>query len=168
MKKLLVLLMTLTVALNLVACGGEEITLESRTIYNLTMDIPSDIGEFSETSSQIQMASNKDNTAVITISDRADAEGITADLFDEEIYSANMLAGENFQLLEFSNSEKVAGATAVYAHYSGENSGGVEAEGYNYMLFFDDGTYQSIAFTFTEGADSFLKENLTTVVNSIK
>lgn len=160
--------MALSIILSLVACGGEEITLESRTVNGLTFDVPSDIGEFSE-NAQIQTAANKDNTAVITISERIDAEGVTADLWDEEVYAATMIGGlEGAQLLEFSNSETVAGADTVYAHYTAKNSNGAEVEGYNYMFFFDDGTYQSLAFNFTKGSDTYLQKNLTTVINSIK
>lgn len=169
MKKLLVLLMALTLSLSLTACGGEEITLQDQTVYDLTLAVPSDFSEFSEVADQIKMAKNEDSTATITISEKVDAQGITADLWDEETFTANVLAGFNdLQVLEFSNSETVAGASAVLAHYTGKNSGDVEVEGYNYFLYYDDGTYQSIAFSFTKDGDSSLEENLTAIINSMK
>ena len=169
MKKILVLMMTLAISLNLIACAGEEITLQSQTVYNLTLDVPSDFSEFTEVAEQVKMASNEEKTAVITISERIDAGGITADLWDEETFAANMLAGlGDLQVLKFSNTETVAGTTAVYSHYTGKNSSDTEAEGHNYLLYFDDGTFQSIAFNFTKGAESSLKQNLTAVIDSIK
>lgn len=169
MKKLIVLMMVLALTLSMVACGGEEITLQSQTVNNLTLDIPSDFGEFSEVAEQIKMAINEDNTATITVSDRVDAEGVTADLWDEEIFIENVLTGfGDLEVLEFSNSETAAGTTAVFAHYTGKNSSDVETEGYNFFLYFDDGTYQSIAFSFTKDSDSSLKQNLTAIIGSMK
>ena len=169
MKKVLVLVMALIFSLSLVACGGEEITLQSQTVNNLTLDIPSDFGEFSDVAEQIKMAINEDSTATITLSERVDAQGVTADLWDEETFVENVLTGfGDLQVLEFNNTVTAAGTTAVYAHYTGKNSSDVETEGHNYFLYFDDGTYQSIAFSYITDKDSSLKQNLTAIVDSMK
>ncbi len=169
MKKLIALLMVLTIFLSFTACGGEEITLQSQTVYDLTLDVPSDFGEFSEVAEQIKMAKNEDNTATITVSERVDAQGVTADLWDQETFIANVLSGfGDLEVLEFSNTEAVAGTTAVFSHYIAKNSGDVEVEGYNYFLYHTNGTYQSVAFSFTKGNDTSLKQNLTAIIESMK
>ncbi len=169
MKKILALMIVLAISLSLTACGGEEVTLQSQTVNNLTLDVPSDIGEFTDVSDNVKMAYNDDSTAGITISGRVDAQGITADMWDEETYTTTVLSEfGDLQVLEFSTSETVAGSSAVYAHYTGKNSGDVEIDCYNYMLFFDDGTFQSVAFNFTKDADSYLKKNLSQVIESMR
>ncbi len=169
MKKILVLMMALILSLSLVACGGEEITLQSQTVNDLTLDVPSDFGEFSEAAAQIKMAKNEDNTATITVSERVAAEGVTADLWDKETFIANVLTNfGDLEVLEFSNAETAAGTTAVFAHYTGKNSSDVGVEGYNYFLYFNDDTYQSVAFSFTKDRDSSLKQNLTAIIDSMK
>ncbi len=169
MKKVLVLIITLIISLSLTACGSNEVTLQSKTVYGLTLDVPTDLDEFSNVSDRVKAAYNSDNTAGITISDRVDGGGITADFWDEETYIENILAEfDGLQVLEFSNSETVAGTKAVYAHYEGNNSNDVEVEAYNYMLFYDDGTFQSVAFNFIKGEDSFLKKNISKVIESIR
>ncbi len=168
MKKLLVLMMAITLSLSLAACG-EDITLQRQTVNDITLDIPSDFGEFNEVAEQIYMAKNEDSTATITISERVDAQGITPDLWDEEAFVANVMVGFNEpQVLEFSNTETALGTAAVYARYTGRNSSDVEVEGYSYILYFDDGTYQSVAFSFTKDKDSALKQNLTSIIDSMK
>lgn len=169
MKKLFVFMMALIVCISLVACGGEEVTLQSQTVNKLTLDIPSDFGEFSDVAEQIKMATNEDSTATITISERVDAQGVTADLWDEETFIANVLTGfGDLQVLEFNNTMTAAGTSAVYAHYTGKNSSDVEMEGYSYFLYFDDGTHQSIVFSHIKGEDSSLKQNLTAIIDSMK
>ncbi|NLY43390.1 MAG: hypothetical protein GX066_05375 [Clostridiaceae bacterium] len=169
MKKLLTLMMVFILSLSLVACGGEEITLQSQTVNGLTFDVPSDFGEFEDFQSQFKVAKNADSTASIAVSGRIDAEGITADSWDEELYSAIVLGSfAESQLLEFSNTDTVAGAPAIFAHYTGKNAKDIEVEGYNYYVYYDDGTYQSIAFTFFKDGNSSLEQNITAILNSIK
>lgn len=169
MKKLLVVMAALILSFSLVACAEEEITLQSQTISGLTLDVPSDFGEFSEVADQIKMATNEDSTATITISERVDAQGVTADLWDQETFIASTLSGfGDSQVLEFSNTKTVAGFPAVFAHYTAKNANDAVVEGYMYFIYFDDGTYQSIAFSFNKDGDSSLKQNINAIMNSLK
>jgi hypothetical protein len=169
MKKLLALMMALILSLSLVACGGEKITLKSQTINGLTLNVPSDFGAFQDVAEQIKMAKNADSTATITISERVDAQKLTADFWDEKTFAENVLTGlGDLKILEFSNSKKIVGVPAVFAHYSGKNTEDVKTEGYIYLLYHNDGTYQSIVFSFTKDSDSSLTQNLTTIIDSMK
>ncbi len=169
MKKLLVLMMALILSLSFIACGGEEVTLQSQTVNELTLDVPSDFGEFSEIAEQIKLAANEDSTATITVSERVDAQGVTIDLWDEETFIASALNGfGDLQVLEFSNTASAAGSPAVFAHYTGKNSGDVPVEGYMYFIYYDDGTFQSIAFSFNKDGDTSLKQNINAIMDSMR
>lgn len=169
MKKLLTLMILLILSLSLVACGGEEITLQSQTVNGLTLEVPSDFGSFEDVEKQIKMAKNADSTSTITISERVDAQGLTVDSWDEKTFAENVLTGlGDLKILEFSNTKTIAGVPAVFAHYYVKNKSNVEVEGYNYFLYHNNGTYQSIAFSFTKGADSSLTKNLNKIIDSMK
>lgn len=169
MKKLIALMMVLILSLSLTACGEEEAKLESQTVNGLTFDVPDDFGAFEDSDGNIKIAKNEDSTGVITLSERQDAEGTAASDWDEATFTEYILSSfEDLKVIEFSNSKSIAGAKAVYAHYSGKNSSDVEVEGYNYLIYFEDGTFQSIAFSLTKDADTSLSKNLTKIIDSIK
>lgn len=169
MKKLLTLMMALILSMSLVACGGEEITLQSQTVNGLTFDVPSDFGEFSELDNQVNIAVNEDSTASITLSERVDAQGITADLWDEETFITTALSGfGDAQVLEFSNTASAAGSPAVFSHYTAKNSNDAPVEGYMYFIYYNDGTFQSIAFSFNKDGNSSLKQNINAIMDSLK
>jgi hypothetical protein len=162
-------MMALILSLSLAACGGEEITLQSQTVNDLTFDIPSDFGEFSDLDDQIKVAVNEDGTASITLSKREDAQGTTADLWDEETFISAALSGlGDPQVLEFNNTATAVGSPAVFAHYTATNSNDVSVEGYMYFIYYNDGTYQSIAFSFNKDSDSSLKQNIDAIFVSLK
>lgn len=169
MKKIFTLITVLILSLSFAACGKEKITLQSQTVNGLTLDVPSDFGAFEEVEEKIKMSKNADSTSVITISERVDAQGLTADSWDKETFTQSVLRSfGDLQVLEFSNAKTIAGVPAVFAHYSGKNTSNVDVEGYTYFLYHDDDTYQSIAFNFTKGVDSSLTQNLSAIMDSMK
>lgn len=72
------------------------------------------------------------------------------------------------EFIEFNNNTTLDGIKALYAHAKGNNSSGVSLEVYNYILFFEDGSFQSVVLSYATDSDSFLKENIKTVLGSIK
>lgn len=167
MKKLIVLMMVLILSLSLVACG-EEITLVSTTVNDLTFDVPSDFGEFAD-SQGVMVAKNDDSTATIAVSGRMDAEGVTTDLWDEQTYIENVLAGfAELEVLEFNNAQTIAGTTAVFAHFTAKNNSNIAIEAYSYLIYFDDGNYQTISFNTNVEKDTSLKQNMDAIVSSVK
>jgi hypothetical protein len=169
MKKFLALMMALILSVSLIACGGEEITLQSQTVNGLTFDVPSDFGEFNDIADQIKMAVNEDSTATITLSERVDAQGITADLWDKETFIEAALSGMgDVQVLEFSNTASAVGSPAVFSHYTAINASDAPVEGYMYFIYYNDGTYQSIAFSFNKDGNSSLKQNINAIMDSLK
>lgn len=169
MRKLLTLMMVFILSIGIMACAEEKVTLQSTTVNGLTLDVPSDFGAFEDVEGQIKMSKNENSTSVIAISERVDAQGLTADSLDQQTFVENVLSSfEDLQVLEFSNAKTIAGVPSVFAHYSGKNTSNVEVEGYTYLLYHDDSTFQSIAFNFTKGADSSLTQNITTIIDSMK
>lgn len=169
MKRLLILMIVLILSIGITACAKENVTLQSTTVNGLTLDVPSDFGAFEDMEGQIKMSKNENNTSSIAISERIDAQGLKADSWDQQIFVENVISFfKDLQILEFSNAKTIVGVPAVFAHYSGKNASNVEVEGYTYLLYHDDGTFQSIAFSFTKGADTSLTQNITTIIDSMK
>ncbi len=171
MKKIITIaisaLLGVTMMVGLTGCG-EKITLTSQTINGITLDVPSDFGAFGEKSG-LMLAANEDSTATIAITPVQDAGGGTADAFDQETYqSTQMSTFTDVEFVEFNNNTTLNGVPALYAHANGKNSSGVPLEVYNYILFYEDGTFQSIVFSFSADNDSSLEENIKTVIDSIK
>lgn len=150
------------------ACS-EPVTLASTTVDGISFDMPSDFGEFAAQSDVVKMAANSDSTATITVSAVADAQGITADLWDQASYQENVLAKfTDVNFVSFSNTEKLSDVSAVSVHYTAKNSNGISVESYSYLLYFDDGTFQSITFNYNAEKETSLKTNITAILASIK
>ena len=183
MKKVISILLTLVLALTMVvalgACGKtneepdvegpkvDEVALVSKTANGITIDVPSDFGEFTDYSgSMIAMSEDSSN---ITISARLDAQGGVPTAYDEEVYQQTQIPTfTEVQFVEFSNNVAVDGVPAVFAHFTATNSSSVKIEMYTFILFFEDGTYQTIATATGVGAQSSLALNIQAIVASIK
>lgn len=162
------IIMVLTMLGGLTACGSKEVTLNSKTVNGITLDIPSDFGEFADKSG-IQMASNEDSTATIAITANIDANGYTAESFDQDTYQQTQMSTyTDVTFEEYDNDATFAGSSALFAHAKGTTSKGVELQVYNYMIFFDDGTFQSIVFSFAEGGENSLKTNIDSIISNAK
>lgn len=159
--------LSMAVMFGLTGCG-EDITLESKTTEGITMDVPSDFGEFKDQDG-LKIAVNEDSTASIAVTPVQDAEGVTPEMFDEETYRQNQLdAYTDIEMLKYDQKAEVNGIPALYAHTKVTNDSNVKIEMHNYFLFYEDGTFQNIAVGFTRDAGSFLEENIDAVLKSIK
>lgn len=172
MKKALIsatlLILTIAMVLGLSSCFGEKITLVNKTIHGVSLDIPSDFGEFTD-KDNAKISVDEDSTASITVSPLVDAEGLTPEIWDENTYKTNVLKGFNdLQMINYSNTETVGGVKAVKAHYTAKNDNDIEIEAYSFLFFTDDGKFQSISFNYNETGDTSLKENIDAIINSIK
>lgn len=115
------------------------------------------------------LARSEDATASIAITAKKDAGGGVAEAYDEEAYQTTQMSTyTDVAFIEFKNNAKVDGVTAVYAHATGTNPSGVKLELNNYLLFFEDGTYQSIVLISSVGGNSSLEANIKSVIDSIK
>lgn len=161
------LLMVFTLFLGLTGCG-ETITLASQSVNGVSLDVPSDFGAFAEKSG-VMLAVNADSTASISIGAKGDAKGIAPSDWDSDAFTQYIIPNyTDVNFVEFDTTATVGGASAVYAHYTCKNTSGVPLESYNYILYFDDGTSQSVALSFNTDASTSLQQNIDTVKNSIK
>lgn len=187
MKKFLSVLLTLalvlTMALTLVACGGgeepegpenpetpdgEEVTLVNKTVNGVTLDVPSDFADFAETNG-IMIARNPDGQASIGITGHMDGQGASPAAYTEENYQSSQLASyTDVVFVEFNNAIAVDGVPAVYAHCTAVNSKGAKIECSNFLLFFEDGTYQNIVMVWSTQVASSLADNVVDITGSMK
>ncbi len=149
------------------ACS-EPVTLASKTVDGITLDVPSDFGEFTAQSDVVKIAANSDSTATISVSAVADGQGITADLWDQASFQEQLLSKfTDVNFVSFSNTEELSGVSAVTAHYTAKNSSGVSVESYSYLLYFEDGTVQSFSFNFNTEKETSLKTNIDAIIASL-
>lgn len=179
MKKVISILLTLVLALTLVvslaACGAgeeeppkEEVTLVPTEVNGISIDKPSDLSDFSDMSGAM-MAKNADASATIVVGPRLDAGGGVASAYTEENYLATQATTyTEVEFVDFNNAAEVAGVSALIAHFKGLNSHGLAVEVYNSMLFFEDGTYQSIAVISATEVETSVGTNLDAIIGSIK
>lgn len=145
------------------------VKLVSDTVNGITIDVPDDLSEFADTNG-IMRAKNDASTASIAITAVNDAGGTTPETFaDEETFSSTQMATfTDVQFLEFNNKASLDGVPTVFAHTKGLNSAGVMLEIYTYIIFFEDGSFQSVVILFSEGSNTSLQENIQAVTASIK
>ncbi|MEG0771524.1 MAG: hypothetical protein RR436_06470 [Clostridia bacterium] len=146
----------------------DKIKLVSDTVNGMTLNVPDDLSEFVDTKG-IMRAKNDAGTASIAISAPQDAGGGVPEAYTKEAYqSTQMTTYSDVTFLEFKNNATVDGASAVYAHAKGTNPNGVKLELYNYLIFFENGNYQSVVFVFSEGSGTFLEKNIQSIISSMK
>lgn len=160
-------LMIFAMAVSLTACG-EEVTLESRSVSGITLNVPSDFNAFTD-NGEMQIATNEDSTATIVISAKGDAQGIKASDYDQDSYQQAYLGTySDVSFEKFNNSAELDGKSALFAQFKGTTEKDVKAVSYNYIIFFEDGTCQSIFLSFSDDADTSLKTNIDSITKSIK
>lgn len=153
---------------SLTGCSEEEVTLKSQTLNGVTLQVPSDFGEFKEDGG-FMLGKNEDATASMVVSKIASAEGTKPSDFTKESYLMSQTTDyKDVEVLEFDQNASIQGKKAVYAHLKAKNSSDVEIELYNYIAFFDDGNYQSVVLCHSIGADSALEKNVKAIIDSIK
>lgn len=144
-----------------------KVELVSDTVNGLTLNVPKDFSEFAEING-VMLATNDTSTASIGITAKKDAGGGVAEAYDQASYqSTQMSTYSDVKFFEFKNDVKVDGVTAVYAHATGTNPSGVQLELNNFILFFEDGTYQSIVLISSVGNETSLKTNMKSIIDSI-
>ncbi len=171
MKKIvssvLLALMAAALILGLTACSEEEITLVSKTVNGITLNVPSDLGEFTDNQG-IQMAQDENAKASIGISFVGDSMGTSPSSWDEESYAAATLPNyTDVTFAEFDNQATVAGMPAVYAHYTTKSSSGTMVEAYSLLIYYEEGQFQSINIVFVQDEDTSVKSNIDAILNSI-
>lgn len=167
MKRIFSVMLAFAMVVGLTACG-EEVTLSSKQVNGVTIDVPSDFGEFQD-SGQMKMAKNEDSSANITVSERIPAQGMKPGDFDEVAYKEQQFSTfTDVSIEKYDNNAACDGVTALYAHATGTSENDVKLDLYNYIIFFDDDTYQSILLAYSSEADTSLKGNADTIMNNIK
>lgn len=159
-------LMVLVMAVSLTACG--EVTLESRTVNGVTLSVPDDFGEF-KASGGVQMATDEDATAAVAVSEKADAQGFKAADYDQDTYQqAYMSAYKDVTFEKFDNNAQFDGKSALDVKFKATTEKGVKVTVYNYIVFFEDGTCQSVSLNYSDGSDSSMETSIDNVIKSIK
>lgn len=160
-------LMVCIMAVSLTACG-EEITLESRTVNGITLNVPSDFKAFEEKEG-MQVATDEDSNATIIISPKADAEGVKASDYDQDSYQqANLTTYTDISFEKFDNKADIGGNSTLYAKFKGTTQNKVKVVVYNYVIFFEDGNCQSLFLSYADNGDTSLRTNIDNVTKSIK
>lgn len=181
MKKLLVLMIVLTMALSLAACGGSaepdsdastpvtsDVTLISKEANYTTLLVPSDFGEFYDKDGYA-VAEGTNSSIIITPTIESDTriEDINED------YMIQLLEGtySNIKVQTFDNPVELAGVDAVTFLCTGDSKTGGKSRTVCYiMLFFSiDGQNceQHLNFVYETGANTSLEANLTDIIESI-
>lgn len=167
LKRVLTAAWVLTMALGLAACDA-SVTLASKTINGITLDIPSDLGAFVDQNGAL-MAANEDKTGIIVISATGGAQGLQPDSLDEDTFLALMLPGkENVAFLTYDNAYDCSGIPAVFASCNYVNASGVKVVNHVFLLFHDEATLQTLAITYSEEGDNSVKANIDTILKSVK
>lgn len=182
MKKLLVLMMTLT--LGLTACGGDnatpasssevstsvpqKLTLVSKVANYITLLVPSDFGEFYDKDSYFVAEGPNASIVISPITESDTSIGdVTQDFMVESLGNTY----SNIEVLAFDNPANIAGVDSVSCLYTGDgNTNGQNKTVCQIILYFTvDGQNceQHIVFTFNTGANSSLEANFVDILESI-
>lgn len=171
MKKIMSVLvlaaLSLTMMFGLAGCGG-EVTLAAKTIEGISIDMPSDFGEFTDQSG-MQLAANEDQTATITVSATADGQGIKPTDFSQEDYRQQIFPGKNnVEFVKFDNASDCNGIPAIFSECKMKNSSDVSVTTNTYILFHEDGKIQTVNIAYNTEEDSSAKANIDAILKSIK
>ena len=168
MKKLLVTALTLGILLALTACGGEAITLATKTVNGISMSVPSDFGEFAEKDGAM-VAANKDNTATISITAAGDGGGLVPADIDQDTYQQQAYSGvSDVEFSSYNNAASCNGIPAISAVCKVKNAKGIAVMTYSYLLFHEDGTIQGVSLNYNTDVSNSVKDNVDAMANSIK
>ncbi len=190
MKKLIALLMSLTLCIFMfAACAQEEPVEETATetevseeeeepvepevVLNphesngFTFLLPEDFGPFEN----VMTTTNKTESTEFYLSTvevtgpfevNWGVEAITEEVF----YDRESPHSEDLTILEFDNTGTFTGYPAVFAHYTYVRND-IETEHYFYEIFMDDGTAYKLTFTFNPLDESLLQMNIEDVIAGV-
>lgn len=149
------------------AAASEELTLESKTIYGLTFDVPSDFVEFSEEATG-QIANNGIGTATIAVTAPKDIQGVKpADITEDVYIQTQMSAYTDVTVNEFDTEASIDGVPALFVSATGTTSQGMKVNIYNYMIFHEDGTMQGIVFGTDVSNETSVSANIDALLQSV-
>lgn len=167
MKKLLATTLALVLMLALAACSAEPITLAAKSVNGISVEVPSDFGDFSDNNGAM-IASNEDKTASISVSAAADGGGFTSADIDQDTYAELSFPGKEVEFSAFDNAASINGTPAISAVCKMKNANGVDVTSYSFLLFHEDGTVQGVSVNYNNDVDSSAKDNADAIVKSIK
>ncbi len=155
MKKILALLCALAMVFTLAACGGgddvtddntdgdptgDEVTMKTVTLGDVSIDLPDFFGEPQETSSGALGVAGPESS--VTVAGPVEMD-ITLDMWSEEFAEASLegLFGATYTdltLISFQGPADFDGTPGVVLAFGGTNSKGVERVVYNVYLYDED------------------------------
>lgn len=167
MKKLVALALAVMMTLSLTACGGDPVTLSTKSVNGVSIDVPSDFGGFTDQGSGM-LATNEDTSATIIVGIPVDSGGFGPADLDQDSYRQQIFGETDVKFITFDNAADCNGIPAVFANCELTNSNGVDLTVNTWVLFHEDGTTQTVSLTYTTGADTSLEENIDAIVSSVK
>ena len=168
MKKLFAVIFALGMVLALTACGKAPIKLVTTSANGISMDVPSDFGTF-EDKNGVMVAVSKEGTATISVSVIGDGAGSTPADIDQDTYQKQSYPGNNnVEIVKYDNAASCNGIPAVSAVCKVKDSNGTVLTAYSFLLFYEDGTVQSVSINYNANENSSTKDNIDAIVKSIK
>ncbi len=196
MKKLIALLMSLTLCIFMfAACAQEEPVEEATTETEVSEEeeepvepeepaepevvliphesngftflLPEDFGAFESVSGTTHStASTEFYLSSVTVSGPNEVSWGVADITEDVFYDRESPYSEDLTILEFDNTGTFVGYPAVFAHYTYVKTE-IETEHYFYEIYMDDGTMCKITFTFNPLDESLLQMNIEDVIAGV-
>lgn len=146
----------------------EEVTITTRTANGITIDVPSDFGEFKNTNN-VMIVTDENSYASIGITVAADSQNTSVTDWTKENYQENALKSlTEVIIIEFDNTAKIGETPTLFIHYTAKNTKEVSVDGYNYLIYLPDGKFQSVTISFDTNSNNKLKDNPATIKTSIK
>lgn len=168
MKKLLALALAATLALGLAACGDDPVTMSTRTANGISIDLPSDIGEFKDQNG-VKLATSEDSTSVVTVTAVSDAGGTLPGDIDQDSYVQSVFPENNsVEVVKYDNAANCNGVPAIFAVCNVTNDSGNKVVTQAYMLFYNDGTLQGVSISYSAVDETSTKANMDAILASIK
>ena len=187
MKKLLVLLIALAMALSFAACGGEDAPADVNpassnesmpdsndftefTGNGLSFSLPTDFEYVNTDDFGSMQFSNEERTQVVTVGTKGEEQITSTDFTDEDLRT--VLEGEGALsnvTLESSEMVEQDGGTSLIAFGKGTLDGTRMISAIQ-IFFAEDGGYYPISYLYTADAGTSLEknDNITLVMSSIK
>ncbi len=170
MKKILSLLLVLVMLLTVTGCSGTNTTeaaLKEVTVGKVTLELPEDSGEFSDSGEGSFELTNDSYSISIISTDQVvfPIEQWTQELFDSQLLTDEF---EGIKIESFENPVELNGNQAVKVKLVGEESGN-EKTVYAVLLYSDEGkSFHFIGFELLKGKESSVSKNIEKILASIK
>lgn len=170
MKKLFLIALTFTIAINISACGGDASkTTETIPLVNITTEqginikLPSDM-----TVQENKAYTNTETSDTVTFGlEVANPAAPLAEWTKEEFISSELSNLKNLSILSYDNNKKINGNPALVCRFTFKTNDGNATAGA--IAIVDDGTKEYIV-SFLYGSDNpygSLAKNLDACINSI-